>query len=253
MALFPLDTLKTRLQSPSGFFKSGGFRHLYKGVGTAAIGSAPTASVFFCTYDTIKKISAKHIDPKYVPIIHMGAASIGEIASCLIKVPIEIVKQRQQAAVEKLLPLSICRRTIETEGFLGMYRGFTTTVLREIPFVLIQFPMWEWLKAEWYEFTKEELNVIEVSVCGSLSGAVAAAATTPLDVAKTRIMLAKKNIHSKGDCAKLRTTSMLVHIYKEGGIQGLFAGFVPRVIWITLGGAVFFGAYQATVEFCSKC
>jgi solute carrier family 25 S-adenosylmethionine transporter 26 len=42
VALFPLDTLKTRLQSPCGFFESGGFRHLYKGVGTAAIGSAPT-------------------------------------------------------------------------------------------------------------------------------------------------------------------------------------------------------------------
>jgi solute carrier family 25 S-adenosylmethionine transporter 26 len=42
MTLFPLDTLKTRLQSPHGFFGSGGFRHLYKGVGTAAIGSVPT-------------------------------------------------------------------------------------------------------------------------------------------------------------------------------------------------------------------
>lgn len=42
MTLFPLDTLKTRLQSPCGFFKSGGFHHLYKGVGTAAIGSIPS-------------------------------------------------------------------------------------------------------------------------------------------------------------------------------------------------------------------
>lgn len=42
MALFPLDTLKTRLQSPYGFFASGGFRHLYKGVGIAAIGSVPS-------------------------------------------------------------------------------------------------------------------------------------------------------------------------------------------------------------------
>lgn len=42
MALFPLDTLKTRLQSPCGFFASGGFHHLYKGVGTAAIGSVPS-------------------------------------------------------------------------------------------------------------------------------------------------------------------------------------------------------------------
>jgi hypothetical protein len=44
MALFPLDTLKTRLQSPYGFFASGGFQHLYKGVGTAAVGSVPSGT-----------------------------------------------------------------------------------------------------------------------------------------------------------------------------------------------------------------
>lgn len=40
--LFPLDTIKTRLQSPDGFVKSGGFRGVYSGLGTAALGSAPT-------------------------------------------------------------------------------------------------------------------------------------------------------------------------------------------------------------------
>lgn len=31
VALFPLDTLKTRLQSPNGFIGAGGFRGIYKG------------------------------------------------------------------------------------------------------------------------------------------------------------------------------------------------------------------------------
>lgn len=84
--------------------------------------------------------------------------------------PIEVVKQRQQAALDKLSPLLICRRAIEAEGYLGLYRGFITTVLREIPFVLIQFPMWEWLKAQWYYAKKKNLGVIEVAVCGSVSG-----------------------------------------------------------------------------------
>ena len=33
---FPIDTVKTRLQSPHGFLKSGGFRGIYNGV-TAAV------------------------------------------------------------------------------------------------------------------------------------------------------------------------------------------------------------------------
>lgn len=41
IALFPLDTIKTRLQSAHGFFKAGGFRGVYSGLSAAAAGSAP--------------------------------------------------------------------------------------------------------------------------------------------------------------------------------------------------------------------
>jgi len=45
IALFPLDTLKTRLQSQAGFWKSGGLRGIYAGVGPAALGSAPNGKI----------------------------------------------------------------------------------------------------------------------------------------------------------------------------------------------------------------
>lgn len=41
MSLFPLDTLKTRLQAPQGFRQAGAFRGIYKGIGPQIIGSAP--------------------------------------------------------------------------------------------------------------------------------------------------------------------------------------------------------------------
>jgi len=51
VALFPIDTLKTRLQSPQGFIAAGGFKGIYNGLGAAAIGSAPGAALFFSTYE----------------------------------------------------------------------------------------------------------------------------------------------------------------------------------------------------------
>ena len=51
VALFPIDTLKTRLQSPQGFQKAGGFQGIYNGLGAAAAGSAPGAALFFSTYE----------------------------------------------------------------------------------------------------------------------------------------------------------------------------------------------------------
>lgn len=41
LILFPLDTIKTRLQSPQGFSKAGGFRGIYAGVPSTAVGSFP--------------------------------------------------------------------------------------------------------------------------------------------------------------------------------------------------------------------
>ena len=45
VALFPLDTIKTRIQSSQGFLKAGGFHGVYSGLGSAATGSAPAGKL----------------------------------------------------------------------------------------------------------------------------------------------------------------------------------------------------------------
>lgn len=47
------------------------------------------------------------------------------------------------------------------------------------------------------------------------------------------------------------TPSMLARlraIHGAGGISALFAGVVPRTLWIGAGGAVFLGAYEWAVQ-----
>lgn len=56
VSLFPLDTIKTRLQSQQGLHAAGGFRNLYRGLSSVALGSAPTAAVFFLIYSNLKEI-----------------------------------------------------------------------------------------------------------------------------------------------------------------------------------------------------
>ena len=56
IALYPLDTIKTRLQAPGGFIKAGGFRGVYNGLGIAALGSAPGSMFFFSTYEGTKGV-----------------------------------------------------------------------------------------------------------------------------------------------------------------------------------------------------
>ena len=65
--------------------------------------------------------------------------------------------------------------------------------MREIPFTMIQFPLYEAMK-RWRakRVGKPKVNAFEAAVCGCIAGGVGAGLTTPLDVLKTRIMLAKE-------------------------------------------------------------
>ena len=44
-----------------GFWAAGGFRNIYSGLGPAAVGSAPNAAIFFCTYDTVKRVAVTQL------------------------------------------------------------------------------------------------------------------------------------------------------------------------------------------------
>jgi len=238
---FPLDTFKTRLQGEGGFQALGGFSKLYKGIGPVILGSVPHSAIFFCTYDSLKEASRAAV---FIPefVVHMAAGSIGESVACLVGVPVEVVKQRRQ--VSSTSSWRIATRIWRGEGILGFYRGFQTTVSREVPFCLIQMPIWEWLKKQWGRAVGRKLSAGESAVCGSGGGVVAAVMTTPMDVAKTRIMLADEKM---GACQILKI------IYREEGMSGLFAGVLPRTIWVSVGGIIFFGVYeQMKIELCSR-
>jgi solute carrier family 25 (mitochondrial S-adenosylmethionine transporter), member 26 len=252
LSLYPLDTLKTRLQSPSGFLASGGFKGIYSGVGSAIIGSAPGAALFFCTYEYTKSfLSTRHpvrdastrmVVDWTAPAEHMIAASLGEIAACAVRVPTEVVKQRAQAgqypsSLSALSGILSQHRTIGISGvWMELYRGWSVTIMREVPFTVIQFPLWESMKAYRQRISgKDKSSGIESAFFGSVAGAIAAGLTTPLDVLKTRMMLAKK---------KTALVPLLKQIWRESGPRAFFAGIGPRVVWISAGGAIFLGSYQ---------
>ncbi|KAJ2696522.1 S-adenosylmethionine transporter [Coemansia spiralis] len=243
-ALFPLDTIKTRLQAKAGFLASGGFRGIYSGLSSAILGSAPGAAAFFLMYEKTKAAFADQ-PARHQPLVHMLAASAGEVAACLVRVPTEVVKQRLQAGHHRSLGSAI-RGTHAAEGLRGFYRGFLTQVVREIPFTCIQFPLYEGMK-QWYAREQgRPIRTWEAAVCGSVAGGTAAALTTPLDVVKTRVMLSSSTVAAAGsaEIAYSGVVPTLARIVREEGGRALFRGVVPRTVWISIGGFVFLGSYE---------
>mmetsp|Transcript_27863 Transcript_27863/g.83608 ORF Transcript_27863/g.83608 Transcript_27863/m.83608 type:complete len:272 (+) Transcript_27863:404-1219(+) len=238
VSLFPIDTIKTRLQSPSGFAASGGFNGVYRGLGAAAAGSVPGAALFFSAYEGTKhRLGAESVWAQ------VAAACVGELFACSVRVPVEVVKQQQQAGQVDRRMLKGAGEILKQSGVGGFYRGFGATIGREVPFAAIQMPLLEAAKTAWTARRDgEPLTPAHVAACGSVCGGFAAGLTTPLDVVKTRLML---GADARGVPYDRGAAECFTRIVADEGAAALMSGLSARVFWISLGGFLFFGAYDA--------
>lgn len=137
--------------------------------------------------------------------------------------------------------------------FRELYRGAGITIAREIPFTVLQFTMWETMKENYAQrylrqkdastgiMKQDQIPASTSAMFGSVAGAIAAGLTTPLDVIKTRVMLARRG--DGGSDAPVRVKDIVRGIAQEG-FGAFWRGIGPRVAWIGIGGAVFLGSYQ---------
>ena len=118
----------------------------------AVLGGFPGAALFFSTYETSKRSMASRCGEgaRDAPAVHVLASSCAETMACLVRVPTENVKQKLQTGLYSTF--GDCVSTIAAKrGVSGFYVGFVTTVMRELPFSAVQFPLYEFLKRKWRE------------------------------------------------------------------------------------------------------
>ncbi|EEA20604.1 hypothetical protein TMatcc_000598 [Talaromyces marneffei ATCC 18224] len=303
--VYPLDTLKTRIQSPrykelytdaatGAIHRRSLFRGLYQGIWSIVIATIPSSGAFFTTYEGIKHIlnSAatrnssdstttggnllpfKHSLP--APVINSIASSIAECVSCFILTPAEVLKQNAQMVT------STDRRTSSATGTMKyptmqvlstfranpirLWRGYGTLVARNLPFTAMQLPLFEYLRermqSRWRRQQQEKDKAQTVSertlitaLSAGLAGCVAAIITTPIDVIKTRVMLAAAGDGEQHASAGSGTSSTSPsrsrsaftvgkEIYQKEGMRGLFKGGFLRAGWTALGFGLYLSAYE---------
>ncbi|KAH9589182.1 Mitochondrial substrate/solute carrier [Trypanosoma melophagium] len=275
LTLYPIDTIKTRLQSKHGFHNAGGFRGIYRGLSAVAVGSVPGGAAFFFCYDLTKRgllgygsRSGEEPTAMWRFTSQALAAMAGETAACLTRVPTEMVKQQLQAGHHNSLdrafihithhipadaPPETVPKRILWRGLPSLFMGMPIMLLRELPFAVVQMSCYEALKVS----LRTEERPQFLPLCGALSGGIAAFVTTPLDVLKTRIMLGQVG-HTQGNTTNppLRGIAVVRAAFHEllhespratdkwGPAQRFFRGVVPRVMWISIGGSVFFTTYE---------
>mmetsp|Transcript_26642 Transcript_26642/g.72015 ORF Transcript_26642/g.72015 Transcript_26642/m.72015 type:complete len:397 (+) Transcript_26642:40-1230(+) len=244
-ALYPLDTIKTRLQAMIGggglkaLLQSGGGKGLYAGLWGNLAGVAPASAIFISVYEPVKRSVEEAVssDQQYLGALIAGGAA--GTASSLIRVPTEVVKQRLQTGEYKSA-VNALRTIISQEGIRrGMYAGYGALMLRDLPFDAIEFVCYEQLKVAAQAYLGRDLNTLETSVIGAGAGGFTGLATTPLDVIKTRLMV-------QGGAGRYKNfVDATVQIARTEGAAAFLKGWQPRLIWISLGGFVFFPALEA--------
>ncbi|GAB4861089.1 S-adenosylmethionine carrier 1, chloroplastic/mitochondrial [Ancistrocladus abbreviatus] len=238
--LYPIDTIKTRLQAA----RAGGsiiLRGLYSGLGGNLAGVLPASAIFVGVYEPSKQKLLKSFPEHLSALAHLTAGAIGGAVSSLVRVPTEVVKQRMQTGQFASAPDAV-RLIISKEGFRGLYAGYGSFLLRDLPFDAIQFCIYEQLQIGYKLAAKRELNDPENAIIGAFSGAITGALTTPLDVIKTRLMVQGSTKRYKGIYDCVRT------IMKEEGSHVLLKGIGPRVLWIGIGGSIFFAVLEKTKQ-----
>lgn len=274
LSLYPIDTIKTRVQSSQGFLAAGGFKNIYKGLSAVAVGSVPGGAAFFTTYDTVRRrllayndvgISGNVSSQSNATTFYCQAiaAACGESAACCIRVPVEMVKQQMQAGFHPSLyravvnitnnvdPAEAAKETgmrVRVGGLHHLFSGMPIMLIREIPFSVIQMSLYETLKFVVNQSEKySEYFYYLLPVLGAVSGGCSAFLTTPLDVIKTRIMLQRKRTHKLPNISNI-IREIATEPSRPGDRFGLaqkfFRGGSARVLWISLGGSIFFGSYE---------
>lgn len=241
----PLDTIKTRVQvinhpdiaqDQTRVNLREAIRIFYAGNSMNLV-ALPTGCLYFLVYEGTKHYIEDFFRKNaHASLCHFIAGTLAETASIIVRNPFEVVKQQMQVGLSGKIRDTF-KYIYQHRGLRGFYVGFWSFVLREAPFSAIQMPTYEFGKRWLRQKTKRELRFYENAMNGAFSGTVAALATNPLDMIKTKLMT--------GRAKEFETLwGVTRKIYREHGIGGYFKGCGFRVSHIGASSYVFFCLYE---------
>ncbi|CAA0807058.1 S-adenosylmethionine carrier 1-chloroplastic/mitochondrial [Striga hermonthica] len=242
--LYPIDTIKTRLQAVSGGSQIV-LKGLYSGLAGNLAGVIPASALFVGVYEPTKQKLLKLFPENFSAAAHLAAGAVGGAASSIVRVPTEVIKQRIQTGQFASAP-EAARLIVAKEGFRGLYAGFGSFLLRDLPFDAIQFCIYEQLRIGYKLAAKRDLDDPENAIIGAFAGAITGAMTTPLDVIKTRLMIQGSKKQYNGIVHCMNT------ILKEEGSSAFLRGMGARVVWIGIGGSIFFGVLEKSKQLLAR-
>ncbi|KAG8388334.1 hypothetical protein BUALT_Bualt02G0114900 [Buddleja alternifolia] len=264
IAGYPLDTLRIRQQHSSGKGSSSSafqiLRRLVSTDGPCALYrgmAAPLASVTFQnaiafqTYAILSRAvdrSATSDNPPSYTGVALGGIGTGAIQSLLLS-PVELVKIRLQLQTKTNQsnshkgPLDVTRSILRTEGWRGIYRGLSITVLRDAPAHGVYFWTYEYIREQLHPGCRKNGHekFRTMLLAGGLAGVASWICCYPLDVIKTRIQ-------GQTDSRYCGIVDCFRRSVREEGYNVLWRGLGTAVARAFIVNGAIFTAYETALR-----
>lgn len=143
-------------------------------------------------------------------------------------------------------------RMVRDEGWRGLFRGNLLNCVRIVPYLAVQYQVYEstktWLRLHTGEGPGHSLLWWQRLVAGSVGGIALVLVTYPLDLVRARITVRTASL-SLLDKAKLEQAPSVLgtmrDVYRnEGGLRALYRGLVPTTLGVAPYVAINFTLYE---------
>ncbi|XP_062051401.1 mitochondrial glutamate carrier 2 [Lepus europaeus] len=229
--VFPIDLAKTRLQNQLGkasykgmidclvkTARAEGFLGMYRGAAVNLTLVTPEKAIKLAANDFLRQLLMEDGMQRNLKMEMLAGCGAG-VCQVVVTCPMEMLKiqlqdagrvaAHQQGSASR--PSSsrsyttgsasshkrpsatlIAWELLCTQGLAGLYKGLGATLLRDVPFSIIYFPLFANLNSLGFSELAGKASFAHSFMSGCVAGSIAAVAVTPLDVLKTRIQTLKK-------------------------------------------------------------
>ncbi|GAA5853507.1 hypothetical protein JCM8547_002486 [Rhodosporidiobolus lusitaniae] len=248
-AVYPIDLTKTRMQNQRSkvvgellyknsldcvkkVYKNEGFTGFYRGLPPQLIGVAPEKAIKLTVNDLVREYATDAATGRIKVSWELLAGGLAGGCQVVFTNPLEIVKIRLQMQGETAKAAGAARQgamhIVKQLGLIGLYKGATACLARDVPFSAIYFPAHAHLKKDVFHEGRDGkvLSYGEALAAAAIAGMPAAYLTTPADVIKTRLQTEAR----KGESTYKGVADAFRKILAEEGPRALFKGGPARIL-----------------------
>lgn len=225
--------------------KAEGVSSLWRGLSPTLFMAIPSTVIYFVGYEQLR--SLVDADAAWAPLLCGG---IARTASATVIGPLELLRTRLQGVQARGKTASETfrevvrgiRANVKSDGARSLWRGLSLTLWRDVPFSALYWLGYERVKL--LAQARTDSPFLQSFAAGGISGTIAALATTPFDVAKTR-----KQVLEHDARLNLSTPALLKRIHAQDGLQGLWRGTIPRCLKVAPACAIMISSYELGKRF----